>query len=219
MSLPDATHAAALDAEVIKPAWFVYLDIEGDPVRANSSGTNITPSGTGDPDLDGHEFLGISGALVDITPVKQASGGSDTVTAQLSGIPGLDDDMLATIEDPANWRARDARLWRIVRNDANVQQGGFHNYYTGKMVALSHGGSAEGQTLRMTIESYLAVFSEASGRSYLDQERFDAGDLSARAAIAIANGNYGGAPTPGGGGGSRGGGGSPSGPGFNLREF
>jgi hypothetical protein len=204
VSLPDSTHVAALGAEVIKPVWFVYLDIDGDPVRANTSGANITPSGTGDPDLDGHEFLGISAAFVDITPVKQAGGGSDTVTAQLSGIPGLDDDMLATIEDPANWRARDARLWRIVRNEANVQQGGFHNYYTGKMVALSHGGSIEGQTLRMTIESYLAVFSEASGRSYLDQERFDPGDLSARAAIAIANGNYGGASSPGGAGGGGG---------------
>jgi hypothetical protein len=74
------------------------------------------------------------------------------------------------------------------------------------MVALTHSGSAEGQTLRVTIESYLAVFSEASGRSYMDQSRYDSGDESARAAVAIANGNYtgasgGGGPDSGGGGG------------------
>jgi hypothetical protein len=39
------------------------------------------------------------------------------------------------------------------------------------------------------IESYLAALTSASNRTYLDQERYDAGDLSARAAIAIANGS------------------------------
>ena len=204
MSLPDATHAAALDAEVIKPVWFAYLDILGDPVLANTSGADITPTGTGDPDLDGIEYTGITGDVVEISPVKIKPGGSDTVTASLSGIQGLDDDALALLADPANWQGRDARLWRIVRNAANEQQGGFHAYYTGKMVALSHSGSIDGQTLRVTIESYLAVFSEASNRTYLDQARFDPGDESARASIAIANGNYGNAPTNGGGGGGRG---------------
>jgi hypothetical protein len=203
VSLPDATHAAALEAEVIKPVWFAWLDIEGDPVRANTSGRDITPSGTGDADLDGLSFLGITARLVSISPVRIREGGSETVTAQLSGIQGLDADDLALLADPAAWRGRDARLWRIIRDASNVQQGGFHPYYTGKMVALTHRGNAEEQTIRVTIESYLAVFSSPSNRSYLDQSRYDAGDESARASIAIANGNYTGAPT----GSSRGGGG------------
>ena len=207
MPLPDATHSAALDAEVIKPVWFAYLDVVGDPVFANTSGADITPTGTGDPDLDDNEFVGISPRLVEVTSVKQNQGGSDTVTATLSGITSLDADDLALLADPANWRARDARLWRIVRDASNVQQGGFHAYYTGKMVGLTHAGNADGQTLRVTIESYLSVFSEASNRSYLDQDRYDSGDESARAAIAIANGNYGNAGTGSsgsGGGGTRG---------------
>lgn len=191
-TLPDSAHAAALDAEVIKPVWFAWLDIAGDPVRANTSGANITPTGTGDADLDGFEFMGISARFVDVSSVKLKEGGSDAVTAELSGIQGLDDDDLALLNNPANWRGRDARLWRIVRNAANVQQGGFHAYYTGKMVGLTLSGSGEGQTIRVTIESYLAVFSAASNRSYLNQAEYDAGDESARAAIAIANGNYGG---------------------------
>ncbi|MXP42994.1 hypothetical protein [Allopontixanthobacter sediminis] len=220
MSLPDSVHSAALDAEIIKPVFFAWLDILGDPVRANTSGADITPMGTGDPDLDGHTFLGISGNFVDISSVKYRQGGSDSVTAELSGIEGLDDDTLGLIGDPLNWRSRDARLWRIVRNAANVQQGGFHAYYTGKMTGLTHSGDATQQKLRVTIESYLAVFSEASNRTYLDQSRYDAGDESARAAIAIANGDYGGASRGGGsGGGTPGGGGSRGGNRLDRVEF
>jgi len=210
MSLPDAAHAGALSLEVIKPVFFAWLDFVGDPVRANTSGHNITPAGTGDPELDGFEFLGISAKFVDVSPVKFKEGGSDTVTASLSGIVGLDHDTLALIQDPANWRGRTARLWRVIRNAANVQQGGFHAYYTGRMVNLKHQGTADGQVLMVQIETYLAAFSEASNRTYLDQELYDAGDLSARASIAIANGNYTGAPTRSGGsfgGGGVGGGG------------
>ena len=196
-TLPDATHSAALDEEVVKPVWFAWLDILGDPVRANTSGADVTPDATGDEDLDGFEFLGISARFVSVSPVKFKEGGSDAVTAELSGIQGLDDDDLALLNNPANWRGRDARLWRIVRNAENVQQGGFHAYYTGKMVALTHGGSGEGQTIRVTIESYLAVFSEPSNRTYLGQSRYDSGDESARASIAIANGNYTGARSSG----------------------
>ncbi|UPT53058.1 gene transfer agent protein [Synechococcus phage Yong-M3-232] len=217
--LPDATHAAALNAEYIRPVWFAWLDFVGDPVRANTSGANITPTGTGDPDLDGLPFIGITADLVSVTPVRIKEGGSDTVVAELSGIQGLDATDLALLNNPSNWRGRDARLWRIIRNAANIQQGGFHSYYTGKMVALTHSGSGEGQTLRVTIESYLAVFASASNRTYLNQEEYDPGDLSARASIAIANGNYGGATVASrpGGGGSGGGGGNP--PSFRQVSF
>lgn len=224
MSLPDAGQAAALDAQVIKPVFFAWLDIDGDPVRANTSGTNLTPTGTGDPDLDDFEFHGISGEFVDISPVRFKPGGSESVTAELSGIPGVDDETLELLADRANWQGRDARLWRIVRNAANVQQGGFHGYYTGKMVGLTHGGSpADGLKLTVTIEGYLAVFSEASNRTYLDQDRYDSGDESARAAIAIANGNYTNAKTvttgPGAGsGGTWGGGGEGTGSGNSFFE-
>lgn len=195
MSLPDATHVAALQAEVIKPVWFGWLDFVGDPVRANTSGANFTPTGTGDPDLDGLEFIGITASFVDVSPLKVGEGGSDSVTARLSGIQGLDDETLALIADPANWRGRDARLWRIVRNAANVQQGGFHAYYTGKMTGLRHRGGGSEQTIDVTIESYIALLSEPSNRNYLDQALYDPGDESARATIAIANGNYTGAPS------------------------
>jgi len=208
MSLPDVQHRAALGLSVIKPVFFAWLDVLGDPVRANTSGENITPSGTGDPDLDGHQYSGISATLVDVSSVKYKQGGSDPVTARLSGITGVDADTLALIADPTNWRGREARLWRIIRNAVNERIGGYHAYYTGRMTSLRHAGSTSEQFIEVTIESYLSVFSEASNRTYLDQARFDPGDESARAAIALANGNYTSAPTLSGGGYGAGGGSS-----------
>lgn len=188
MSLPDATAAAALDAQVIKPVFFAFLDFLGDPVRANSSGADVTIGGADDPDLDGQTFRGVRPDLVTVSPVAVKEGGSNTVTAEISGLPGLDDETLATIADPANWQGRPARLWRVIRNAQNVQQGAFQAYYTGYMVALDLGGSAASQTISVTIETYLAAFSRGSGRTYLDQQRYDPGDESARAALGIANG-------------------------------
>lgn len=188
MSLPDATAAAAMDGDVVKPVWFAFLDFVGEPVRANSSGTDITVSGSGQPDLDG-EYIGVDPRFVSISPVKVSPGGSDTVVARLSGIRGLDDDDRILLADPANWQERTVRLWRMIRNAADEQQGGIQHYYTGYMMSLSHIGGASTLTIELTIESYLAAFSEASGRTYLDQEAFDELDLSARAALAIANGN------------------------------
>jgi hypothetical protein len=196
MSLPDGTAIAALSAQTVKPVFYAFLDIAGGTVRCNTSGANVTPSGTGDSNLDGHEFIGINADFIDIAPVRYATGGSESVIAKLSGIPDLDDVSLALIADPAKWRGRNAFLWRVIRNASNVQQGGFHNYYTGKMTAISHSGDVRGQAIAVTIESYLAVFSQASNRTYMDQERFDSGDLSAQAAIAIANGNFSGGVVP-----------------------
>lgn len=188
MSLPDPTASAALDADIIKPVFFAFLDFDTDEVRANSSGADITPSGTGDADLDGHLFTGVSHVFVDITAVRVGQGGSDSVTAKLSGLPIIDEDTLNLLGDSANWKGRLARLWRIIRDEANTQQGGFQPFYTGYMTALRIGGDAQGQFILVTIETYIAAFGSASGRTYLDQERYDSGDLSARAAIAIANG-------------------------------
>lgn len=188
MSLPDSTAAAALEAEVIKPVFFAWLDIVGDEVRANSSGHDITPTATGDDDLDDNLFVGIGAGFVDISSIKVSDQGTESVSAQLSGIQELDEETLNTLGDPANWQGRIARLWRVIRNSSNVQQGGFQTYYTGYMTSLEVGGDDSGQTITVTIETYLAAFSAAPNRTYLDQGRYDSGDESPRAAIAIANG-------------------------------
>lgn len=188
MSVPDPTAAAALEADIIKPVFFAFLDIDTDPVRANSSGHDITPTGTGDEDLDDELFTGIGHSFVDISSVKVSDQGTESVTATLSGLPEIDSDTLNLLGDPANWQGRLARLWRVIRNASNIQQGGYQPYYTGYMTSLEIGGDDSGQTITVSIETYLAAFSAAANRTYLDQGRYDAGDMSPKAAIAIANG-------------------------------
>lgn len=188
MSLPDAAASAAIDGDVAKPVWFAFCDFVGDPVRANSSGIDLTLAGTGQPDLDG-SYVGISHRFVSVSPVKLAPGGSDSVLIRLSGLRGIDDADRAMLADPANWQGRIVRLWRMIRDQADVQQGGLQHYYTGYMLALSHNGSPASLTLELTCETYLAAFAQAAGLTLMDQGSFDEQDLSPRATIALANGN------------------------------
>jgi hypothetical protein len=202
---PDATAGAALEQNKrISPVYFVFMDFVGDPLRANTSGRDITLVGSGQPDLDG-EYFGVRHNLVRISPVRMTSGGSQPVTAQLSGLPDIDDELLAGINDKSVWQGRTARLWQQIRNADRQQQGAIRHYYTGYMVNVVVRGEKGSQIVEMTIESYLASFSAPSGRTYLDAEEFDPGDMSARAAVAIANGVSGNplinqTPTPGSGG-------------------
>lgn len=202
MSRPDTAASAALDAQVIRPVWFAHLHFLGDPLRANTSGTVITPIGTGKPELDGVTFDGIDPTLVEIGPVRMKEGGSETVRVKLSGLVGLDDELLAIIGDKSKWQGRTAQLWRMIRDEHGTQAGGIQHYYTGWMTACSISGNPQSQTIELAIESYLSAFSAASNRTYLCQEDFDPGDLSARVAIALANGVSGNplvanTPTPG----------------------
>ena len=199
MSRPDTAAAAALDAQVIRPVFLVYLDIMGDPVRANSSGTTITLTGTGDPDIDGFAFDGVSPDFVDIGSVAVNEGGSDSLIVSLSGLPVLDEETLDQIGDKANWQGREARLWRIIRNANGEQQGSIQHYYTGYMTSLDIKSASDSQIISLSIESYLAAFSAASNRTYQNQQEYDPGDQSARAMIAIANGTSTSNITPGGG--------------------
>ncbi len=188
MSRPDAAAAAALDAQSIRPVFFCFLDIIGDPLRACTAGQSYTFTGTGNADLDGFTFDGIDPTFVDIGPVRSKDGGADAVTAKLSGLVAIDADLMNVVGNKANWQGRTAQLWRMIRDENGVQQGAVQHYYTGWMTSLAIGGSPGDQTINLTIESYLAAYSQASGKTYLEQHLYDPADQSARASIAIANG-------------------------------
>lgn len=188
MSRPDAAASAAIDQSVIRPVFFCFLDVLGDPLRACTAGKSLAVNATGDADLDGFTFDGLNPRFINIGPVRQKEGGSDSVTATLSGLVNLDTQLLNLLGNSANWQGRVARLWRMIRDEAGIQRGAIQHYYTGWMTSLAIGGDPESQTIELTIETYLAAYAQPSLRTYLDQDSFDPGDLSARAAIAIANG-------------------------------
>lgn len=188
MSRPDAAASAALDAQVIRPGFFVFLDIVADPVRFNTIGIDVQLSNTGFPEMDGQAFIGTNGKFIDIGSVQAKTGGSDQLKCRLSGLRDIDNGTINTIGDPANWQGRPAFLWRMIRNENGAQIGAIQHYNTGYMTSLGINGEPDEQTIELAIEGYLAAFGQASNRSYLDAELFDPGDMSARAAIAIANG-------------------------------
>lgn len=209
----DATAKAALAGSVVRPLYFCFLDIVGQPFRVTTANADVTFSGTGDADLDGQTFSAISPEVVDVGDVVHSEGGSETLVCSLSGLLNGDADTLATIGNKANWQGRKARLWVWIHDEAGAAQGAVAPYYTGYMVSIEIEPSPDSQVIRLQIENYLAALNEASMRTYLGQKTFDATDLAPQAMLAAANGarrgpaaglGYGGG---GGGGGSRGGGG------------
>lgn len=204
-SRPDLSAQTALEASVLRPVFLGWLDINTDPLRATTAGRDLALTGTGDPDLDGYTFSAIDPQFVTVSDVQFGEGGTETVTATLSGLIGPDSDLLNLIGNTANWRGREARLWQGVELENGTVV--VWAYYTGRMMALDILAAPTEQTIQVSIESYLAVLAPASNRTYADQSYFDPADLSNVATMASANG-FGGAGVNVSNGGGGGGGGN-----------
>ena len=89
---------------------------------------------TGDEDLDGFTFDAVDPRVVSVGTVKAKEGGSDTLALQLSGIPGVDADMLDQIMTRTNWQGRDARLWKALLDPQDPSRIiSMWSYFTGYM--------------------------------------------------------------------------------------
>lgn len=188
-SSPDAAGAAALAEQLRHPVTFCFLDILGEPVRVTNAPYGFAFSGTGDEDLDGFTFDAVDPRVVSVGTVKAKEGGSDTLVLQLSGIPGVDSEMLDQIMTRTNWQGRDARLWKALLDPQDPSRIiSMWSHFTGYMAVPRISGSRSSQTITLEVETYLAFFGQASNRTYLDQAAFDPGDRSAELSIAIANG-------------------------------
>lgn len=183
----DATAAASLDAPVQRPAFFAFLDIVGHEQRVTTAGYDVAFAATGDDDLDGFTFEAVNPAFVEIGEVRHGPNGSETMTCTLSGIAGLDDDLIAALEDRSLYRGRIARFWKMERDEEGQPIGGLIAYHTGWMSAPEY--DVEAGTITLRIEGYYAaVTGEASNRSYSGLASYDPADKSAAATLACANG-------------------------------
>lgn len=185
----DSAAAAQLDAEIIKPRWYAWLDIAGDPLRATTSPANVLfPSTVPDPDLKNQIFYAYRPEVVNISEVRHQKGGAGQVTATLSGLVLPDNTLLNLIADPANWQGRIARLWQGIHDQTGIQQGAVVPYYGGFMSSIEITGEPTQQEIHCIIDSFPASWSRASGRTYMDQEKYDPSDLSAAATLSASNG-------------------------------
>jgi hypothetical protein len=184
MTLPVAN----LTGRVLELGYFGWFDIVGDPVRATTlpGGKTFGASETGDADLDGDTFVHVPGDVVNVGDVTHGAGGSQPLEITLSGLAGPDNALLAALGTASNWRGRIGRLWR-----ATVVSGGItaiSPYYTGYMVNAQISGSPDaGQSVTITLENFNVALTSPRGRTYLDQQLYDSGDLSAAVARASAN--------------------------------
>lgn len=206
----DATTQAALEASVVNWRALIYADIDGDPLRATTGLYDRTISGSGDTELDG-TYESYSHQVIDVGPVRHNETGSDTVSVTLNGIlvnldPILErdgdpiydryaesvlvrtSDLLNTIGDKTRWQGRSARLWFYCVDADETQIGSIVPYYTGYMNDIVIAGSPDQQRIVLTIENYLASLSGAQNKTYMMQNLYDAGDLSANATLGAANG-------------------------------
>ena len=184
----DATAKAHLDSgDATLPIFLAYFDVEGDEIRATTTSYPITLPSHSDPDLSGQTFYPTAGVL-SVGDVVHTESGSETLTAELSGLLLPDNDFLNAIGDTTTWQGRLARLWVLLRGEDRAQIGAIAAYYTGQMSSVRILPGRERQVVRMEIEGYKALLTRASNRGYLDQTRYDSGDLSAQATIGAANG-------------------------------
>lgn len=199
----DTTAAAQVAAPVFAPAWFIWLDIVGDPIRATTYGQAVTFSGTGDADLDGQTFaVPTDRSVISVGDVSFTESGSDSVSIFLSGIDSIDSVLMNAIGNRANWQGRTARLWLMVCDPSGAPQGGVAAWYTGIMAAVDIHPSPTTQTIELRLENFVALIGQASNRSYLGQADYDPADTSAAATLAAANNARGAAGATVGGGGS-----------------
>jgi hypothetical protein len=186
----DSTAKAALDGPGFAPGWFIWVDIDGDPIRVTNVGADVTFSGTGDADLDGETFEAFGGQFLDVGDVGNSDSGSETLPISLSGIVTLDTDLLNAIGNVIKWQGRTCRIWlRLYDVTGATPQGAVASHYTGYMSSVSIMPSPESQAIQVTIENYLAAAGQASNRNYLSQKTYDAADVSATAVISAANGS------------------------------
>jgi hypothetical protein len=183
----DATTQAALEAQIVNWRVLIYADFVGDVLRGTSGLYDKVISGSGDSELNG-TYEGFSHDLINVSPVKHNESGSDTVSISMSGLVVNNSDFLAIIGDKAKWQGRTARLWFYCVDQNENQVGSIIPYYTGYMNEVGISGTAESQTVTLTIENYLVSIAGAQNKTYLIQNIFDAGDLSGEASISAANG-------------------------------
>jgi hypothetical protein len=206
----DATTQEALEATVLNLRCLIYADFAGDVLRATSGLYDKTISGTGDAELDGY-YDSFENNVISVGSVRHNETGSDTLTITMGGLlVSLDylterdndfvydrfgapvqsrvSDFLNLIGDRSRWQGRTARLWFYVVDENESQIGSIIPYYTGYMSDVTISGSPDSQSVTLTVENYVATLSGAPNKTYLMQNVFDAGDLSANVSIGAANG-------------------------------
>lgn len=204
------TYEAEAEKIVVRPAWFVFLDIKDDPLKMWTGPMSITLSATGDSSLDGEWLL--SSGLGDIGEIVEDEGGSGPTRLQMSGVDPALPLFKQIIADGRLWRRRRAVIWMSYMNDAGALAFTPRRKKTGRMDDLRMVQGEDSALITLNIEGFAARSGDASGTRYSEQRDIDPTDKSQDWVHDLANKqpDIGSSGSGGGGGGGVGGGGGRS---------
>jgi hypothetical protein len=182
--------STALSQDTVVEAWFIRLDILGDPVQIWTAARDIMftgPTATGDPKLDGLLFEGM-GELGGIGQIVDGRGGSQAVQLTLPGIDLADDALRQVVFNKNRWQRRQAWIWiSTLDGDYNIIGRPFR-VKTGRIDKMNVGQGRDGQNfVSVTIESHQAYAGEILNTKYSEQRELDSTDTSQDYVHALAN--------------------------------
>lgn len=169
-----------LEASNVRPVIIGFLDFKGAPKRGWTGPGLFVPSGTGDPDLDGHTFEPTAGAveISDVTE-NQGLGGPVTITF-LAGEMDDEDIVKEIISDQRAFMARKARIWLgFLTADESGVEPDIQAKFTGVMVgAKSTRKPGKGAVLEVRCDADLQGAQGPPVRIVTHQEAFSGDTFS-----------------------------------------
>jgi hypothetical protein len=185
--------SVALDAEaeksVIRPIWFLFMDVEDDPLYAHTGQGSITfaEDETGDPALDGHTFEGL-GVFAMMGDIQQSENGSGPMQLTLPGVDPDKPGFKPLIADRRRWQYRRAIVWFSFINE---EMTGLIDYpqreKTGRLDNLQVTHDTDTCTISIDIEGFAANSAPPLASRYADQPDIDPDDISMSWVADLAN--------------------------------
>ena len=170
------TYEAEAEKTVVRPAWFVFLDIKDDPLRMWTGPMGINLSSTGDSTLDG-DWLPSSG-LADIGEIVEDEDGSGPTRLEMSAVDPALPLFKQVIADGRLWRRRRAVIWMSYMNTAGALAFTPRRKKIGRLDDLRMSQGADSALFTLNIEGFAARSGDALGTRYSEQRDIDPTDKS-----------------------------------------
>lgn len=165
---------------VLCPVWFLWMDVEGDPLYAHTGQGSITfaEGETGDPALDGHTFEGL-GVFAMMGDIQESENGSGPMQLTLMGVDPDEPGFKPLIADRRRWQHRRAVVWFSYINEDMT---GLVDYpereKTGRLDGLEVTHNQDTCTISINIEGFAASSGPPLASKYADQPDIDPSDIS-----------------------------------------
>lgn len=179
------TFSAAAEAPVVRPVWFLYLDIKNDPLKIWTGPIGVALSSTGDSTLDGTWLPG--SGLIEIGEIVDDERGSGPVSLQMSGVDPALPLFKQIIADGRLWRRRRAIIWQSYLNDVTQLAFTPVRKKIGRMDDLRMIQNRQTALITLNIEGFAARSAEALGTRYSEQRDIDPTDKSQDFVHDLAN--------------------------------